>query len=89
MLPGSHKLMENTCMSLCCNGLSQKLKEPIILKTMVNPNHPLIKLMNSLDWSELAILAKPDLKRTTAKLKWVSPSKKSTAFLGRTRVHGK
>ncbi len=69
-LGSSHKLMDNIGMSLCCNGLSQKLKEPVTLKTTVDPNHPLIKLMNSLDWGDLAKLVKPDLKRTTAKLKW-------------------
>lgn len=32
--------------------------------------HPLIKLMNALDWVELEKLILPDLKRSTSKLKW-------------------
>lgn len=36
----------------------------------VSPEHPLIKLMNTLDWDRLASLVMPDLKATTSKLKW-------------------
>lgn len=36
----------------------------------VSPNHPLLKLMNALDWDELAQIILPDLKKSTHKLKW-------------------
>lgn len=36
----------------------------------VSPSHPLIKLMNALDWVELEKLILPDLKKSTSKLKW-------------------
>ena len=36
----------------------------------VSPTHPLIKLMNALDWAELEKLILPDLKKSTSKLKW-------------------
>ena len=36
----------------------------------VSPTHPLIKLMNALDWEQLNQVILPDLKKTTSKLKW-------------------
>lgn len=36
----------------------------------VLPTHPLIKLMNTLDWEQLSRLILPDLKKSTSKLKW-------------------
>jgi transposase, IS5 family len=36
----------------------------------VLPTHPLIKLMNALDWEELGQIILPDLKKSTSKLKW-------------------
>ena len=36
----------------------------------VSPTHPLIKLMNALDWVDLEKLILPDLKKSTSKLKW-------------------
>ncbi|AOW58431.1 hypothetical protein BE843_09285 [Legionella pneumophila subsp. pneumophila] len=36
----------------------------------VLPTHPLIKLMNALDWEALGQIILPDLKKSTSKLKW-------------------
>ena len=36
----------------------------------VLPTHPLIKLMNALNWEELGLIILPDLKQSTSKLKW-------------------
>ncbi len=36
----------------------------------VSPTHPLIKLMNALNWEELAEIILPDLKKSTSKLQW-------------------
>ena len=36
----------------------------------VSPAHPLIKLMNALDWEQLGQIILPDLKSSTHKLKW-------------------
>lgn len=36
----------------------------------VSPTHPLIKLMNALNWEELGDMILPDLKKSTCKLQW-------------------
>lgn len=52
------------------SGLGRRLIEPVSIKVKVGPNHPLITLMNTLDWNGLSDLVLPDLKMTTSKLKW-------------------
>ncbi len=42
--------------------------EKIIVEVL--PTHPLIKLMNTLNWEELGQTILPDLKKSTSKLKW-------------------
>jgi len=36
----------------------------------VSPAHPLVQLMNALDWEELGQIILSDLKKSTSKLKW-------------------
>ena len=36
----------------------------------VTPCHPLMKLMNAIDWEQLSKFIMPDLKKSTSKLKW-------------------
>jgi transposase len=56
-------------MSICDSGLKNKLFSSKIT-IEIKENHPLIKLSNLLSWSELYDLILPDLKSTTARLKW-------------------
>ena len=57
-------------LSICKSGMDgQFLKsEKIIVE--VSPTHPLIKLMNGLNWEELSQIILPDLKKSTCKLQW-------------------
>ena len=56
-------------MGLCVTGIDQKLTNSKIT-IYVQETHPFIKLANTLDWHKLIDLVLPDLKNSTAKLKW-------------------
>lgn len=57
-------------MSICHSGMNCKLSQTVSIVVDVTPNHPLIKLMNVIDWELLSKLIMPDLKKSTHKLKW-------------------
>ena len=52
-------------MSICKIGLKYKLLMPQKVMIEVSPKHPLIKLMNAIDWQALVELILPDLKNIT------------------------
>jgi len=56
--------------SVCTSGMGNRLMKAQKIIIEVSPQHPLIKLMNALDWEKLSGLILPDLKRSTTKLKW-------------------
>lgn len=56
-------------MSICKIGLKSKVKGGII-SIDVSDHHKLIKLANTIPWESLYELISPDLKSSTAKLKW-------------------
>ncbi|NQY42544.1 MAG: transposase [Legionellales bacterium] len=56
-------------MSIDNTGMNCKLKEEKVT-ILISQNHPLIQLSNSLNWSEIEDIVLPDLKSSTAKLKW-------------------
>jgi len=47
-----------------------KFLKPQKIIVEVSTTHPLIKLMNALDWEQLCQIILPDLKKSTHKLKW-------------------
>ncbi|PJD93789.1 MAG: hypothetical protein CK423_06695, partial [Legionella sp.] len=47
-----------------------KLSKTTSIVIDVTPCHPLMKLMNTIDWEQLSKLIMPDLKKSTSKLKW-------------------
>ena len=55
-------------MSICNSGMNCKLLKAASIIVEVTPNHPLIKLMNAIDWELLSKLILPDLKKSTHKL---------------------
>jgi len=57
-------------MALYTEGFNQKVVGDIV-SLIVNENHPLIKLCNSLSWQELLEIILPDLKRTNKLLWWI------------------
>ncbi|MFO2971141.1 transposase [Legionella pneumophila serogroup 10] len=57
-------------MSICKSGMDNQFLKAQKIMVEVSPAHPLIKLMNALDWAELEKLILPDLKKSTSKLKW-------------------
>ena len=57
-------------MGLSFSGMEGIVTEKVMIKSTVSPNHPIIKLMNNLEWKELSKIVTPDLKCTTAKQKW-------------------
>lgn len=57
-------------MGLCLSGIDETFNEDTFVKVHVKTTHPLMLLMNSLNWKELFKIAEPDLKSTTSKLKW-------------------
>ena len=57
-------------MSLCSSGLSGKWLKTQKIMVEVSSEHPLLKLMNALDWEGLYDVVLPDLKRSTGRLKW-------------------
>ncbi len=57
-------------MSLCISGLSDQWLKTQKIMVEVSSDHPLIKLMNALDWEGLCDVVLPDLKRSTGRLKW-------------------
>jgi IS5 family transposase len=57
-------------MSLCVSGLNEQWLKTQKIMIEVSISHPLIKLMNTLDWDELYKVVLPDLKRSTSRLKW-------------------
>ena len=56
-------------MSIALQGLDSKLKSTSITIS-VSSRHVLLRLSNALDWQQMAELALPDLRRTTAKGMW-------------------
>jgi hypothetical protein len=56
-------------MSFSHAGQNAKVKSTFI-STFVSDQAPLISLANSIDWEQLATIALPDLKATTAKGFW-------------------
>jgi IS5 family transposase len=56
--------------SICISGLGSRLISTKRITIEVSPEHPLIQLMNTLDWQALSKLVINDLKKTTSKLKW-------------------
>ena len=57
-------------MSICKSGMDNQFLKAQKIMVEVSPTHPLIKLMNALDWVDLEKLILPDLKKSTSKLKW-------------------
>lgn len=57
-------------MSICKSGMDNQFLKAQKIMVEVSPTHPLIKLMNALDWAGLDKLILPDLKKSTSKLKW-------------------
>jgi IS5 family transposase len=57
-------------MSICQSGMSGRFLKAEKIVVEVSPTHPLIKLMNALNWEELGLIALPDLKKSTSKLQW-------------------
>jgi len=56
-------------MGFCISGIDEKLVDSKVVIHVAN-THPLIKLANTIDWKQLIELVLPDLKNSTAKLKW-------------------
>ena len=56
-------------MSINHSGLKGKLKS-VVIAIQVNANHKLVKLANSLSWSELADITLPDLRKTNKSQWW-------------------
>lgn len=57
-------------MSICNSGMDCKLSKTVSVVIDVTSCHPLMKLMNTIDWGQLSKLIMPDLKKSTSKLKW-------------------
>ena len=57
-------------MGICQSGMSGQFLKAEKIMVEVSPTHPLIKLMNALNWQELGEIILPDLKKSTSKLKW-------------------
>jgi hypothetical protein len=57
-------------MSICKIGLDYKLLITQKVVIELAPKHPLIKLMNAIDWQALVALILPDLKASTTKMNW-------------------
>lgn len=57
-------------MGLSFSGMDVALENSVVIKTTVKTSHPVMTLMNVLDWKALANLVESDLKNTTAKKKW-------------------
>ena len=57
-------------MSICNSGMDCKLLKTASIVIDVTQCHPLMKLMNTIDWGQLSKLIIPDLKKSTCKLKW-------------------
>ncbi len=56
-------------MGLCLSGINDKLSTATV-EMHVSENHPLIRVGNALDWSEMADLISSDLKKSTPKFFW-------------------
>jgi transposase, IS5 family len=50
--------------------MDSKLLHAQKMSVEVSPTHPLMQLMNALDWECLSQIILPDLKKSTSKLKW-------------------
>lgn len=56
-------------MGFCTSGIDQKLGNSKIV-IYVKEDHPVVKLANTIDWQQLIEIVLPDLRNSTAKLKW-------------------
>ena len=65
-----HCINQGMMMSLCTSGLDGMWLKTQSVLVEVSSRHPLIQLMNALDWEELCQIVLPDLKRSTGRLKW-------------------
>jgi hypothetical protein len=57
-------------MGFCLSGIESTLTKNTTVSVNVKVTHPLILLMNALNWSALFKIVEDDLKRSTNKLKW-------------------
>jgi hypothetical protein len=71
-------------LSLCHSGMDSRFLKTQKIVVDVLPTHPLIKLMNALDWERLGQIILPDLKKSTSQIKMVVRKKiKNTYTLRR------
>ena len=57
-------------MGICQSVMSGQFLKAEKIMVAVSPTHPLIKLMNALNWEELGDMILPDLKKSTSRRQW-------------------
>ena len=77
-------------MNLCgFLGMDCKLSKTVSIVMDITPCHPLMKLMNTIDWEQLSEFIVPDLKKSTSKLKaWLGRKLKLRTRLGMLAAEG-